>query len=393
MTKKILRKIRNILEQILFDLFSLLPYKNTILFESEGDYSDNTFALYDYMRRNGYFEEKYRAVWLVAHPENSKDGCICVSKYSKYLNLTRLYYLATSRYYILDHCNVLRNMKSRRGQEIYNLFHGCTFKAKKGVIGEAKSPERFLTVTGDFWKHIMSEFIQCDESVVHVLGYPRNDYFFMDNKEILSKWDKLHNWNQFNKVILWMPTFRKSSNAILSEDYYQGATGLPILEKISDLVELNEILKAKNSLLVFKVHHLQSDYEAFKRHYSNIQILKDDDIISCGAQLYQIVTLADILITDYSSISNDYLLLNRPMIFTLDDYENYRGSRGFSIDDPALYFPGPHVFNKDELLAALKETITGKADMFKKQREDLLSVMHKYNDGDSSKRIVEFIGL
>lgn len=386
------RKIKISIEQLLLDVLYLFPYKNTVLFESEGDFSDNTYALYDYLKKNGYFESKYRAVWLVDNVKTGRDDCICIKKNTKFPNLKRLYYIATSRNYIYDHKNVLRDYRKRKGQTIFNLFHGCAFKTVKGLAGRSRSPESFLTVTGDMWTHLLAEFVGCDEGIVKSLGYPRNDYFFTDNTSALRSWNEKHDWSGYNKTILWMPTFRKSNSKALSEDYYKGDTGLPILEKVSDLIELNELLAAKNSLLVFKVHHLQSDYEAFKMKFSNICILKDEEIISCGAQLYQIVALTDALITDYSSIFNDYLLLDRPMIFTLDDYEEYRRSRGFSIDDPAEYCPGDHVYDKDQLFHAINDVLDGK-DKFREDREKVTPLMHKYKDGNSSKRITEFIGL
>ena len=390
MKDSFLHKIKIHVEQIMLFLFSLIPLKNTILFESEGDFSDNSYAFFEFLKVEGYFKCKYKPVWLVDKAKN--DQIICVPKHTRLPNFRRLYYMATSKYYIFDHCNVMKEFKIRKNQRIINLFHGCTFKTTKGLVEKAKSAENMMTVTGDFWKSIMADFVQCKESIVISLGYPRNDYFFEHNEKTLEEWNNKHKWSNFKKVILWMPTFRKSYSSVLSEDYYTGDTGLPILEKNTDLEELNDYLKEKMALMVFKVHHLQSDYKAFRKQYSNIQILKDEDIISCNVQLYQIITLADVLITDYSSISNDFLLLNRPIIFTLDDYEDYRHSRGFSIDDPAQYFPGYHIFNKMELFLAIDEVIEG-VDTYAEVRKKILPIMHKYQDGNSSKRIASYIGL
>ena len=164
------------------------------------------------------------------------------------------------------------------------------------------------------------------------------------------------------------------------------------MEYNKDMIDLNSLLCDLNILLVIKIHHLQLDYETFKKDYSNVQLIKDGMLISSDVQLYQMVSMTDGLITDYSSISNDYMLLDRPMIFTLDDYEEYRASRGFSVDDPAQYFPGHHVFNKEELFKAIEDIAKG-LDPYKEQRHDLLPIMHKYQDGNSCKRIVDYIGL
>ena len=388
-----LRKVKKWMERVLFRMFSLLPInKKLILFESEGDFSDNSYALYDYMKKNGYFE-KYKAVWLVKKddPLINYADYRSVPKWTHGVDIHRLYIFATSRYSIYDHSNVLADYKIRKEQIIINLFHGCTFKATKGVA-VVTDTEKFMPVTGDFWKSIMAEFVCCSSDKVVTLGYPRNDYLIMNKNNQMKQWLDDKGWKDYKKILLWMPTFRKSATINLSENYYSGETGLPILEDNNDLMDLDELLQTSNVLLVIKVHHLQLDYEAFKKDYSNIQIIKDGMLISSGIQLYQMVSMTDILITDYSSISNDYMLLDRPMIFTLDDYEEYRASRGFSIEDPAQYFPGHHVFNKEELFEAIKDVANGD-DPYKDRRHELLPIMHKYQDQYSCKRIVEYIGL
>lgn len=391
--KIILRIGKKIVEDFLFRFFCLFPInEKLILFESEGDLADNSYALYDYMKKNGYFD-KYRAVWIV----NKDEPLINYSSYETILkwthgvSLRRLYLLATCKYSICDHTNVLSNYKIRKNQVIVNLFHGCTFKRTKGGARIANT-EKFMPVTGDFWKSIMAEFVRCDRCKVISLGYPRNDYFFSNNNEKIALWEESYSLRKYSKTILWMPTFRKSTSTNLSEDYYKGETGLPIIEVKDSLGDLNELLKKLNVILIIKVHHLQLEYQAFKGLYSNIQIIKDSQLIQFGLQLYQMVSLADVLITDYSSISNDFMLLDRPMIFTLNDYDEYRCSRGFAVDDPAQYYPGHHVFNKNDLFKAIEAVCNGE-DPYKTTRRELLPVMHKFQDGNSSKRIIEYIGL
>ncbi len=56
----------------------------------------------------------------------------------------------------------------------------------------------------------------------------------------------------------------------------------------------------------------------------NLHILEDNYLRDKRLDLYEVVNAADLLITDYSSIYFDYLLLDRPIIFTPLDLEEYR---------------------------------------------------------------------
>ena len=71
-----------------------------------------------------------------------------------------------------------------------------------------------------------------------------------------------------------------------------------------------------------------------------------------------LLAAADALITDYSSVMFDYVLLDRPMIYYVPDYDDYvHHARGtyFSLAEVA---PGPLAFTEEELFAALRELDT-----------------------------------
>lgn len=392
MGKRVLSAVKHKLCNVIFVFFSLLPYRDMILFESEGDFSDNTYAFYDYLVKQGRISH-YKAVWLVDYPRKWKgrQDCEVIKKYPKGISLKRLLYLATCRYYIYDHCNVLGQFPVRKEQVICNLWHGCAFKRTKVVDITSKNTMTFLIITGEFWRKIMAEFVQCSPEKAHVLGHPRNDYLFEKNGHAIELL-KNKGWNQKDKVFFWMPTFRTSSTQELSENYYKGITGLPIIYTQDDILELDTFLRLKGAFLVFKVHHLQLDYPILKEKFSNIIILKDDEIQEYGLQLYQMIALADALVTDYSSVSVDYMLTDRPIIYTLEDYEDYKGSRGFSFQNPIDYFPGHHVYEKMQLFNAMDDIIKGN-DPYSSDRKKILPIMHRYLDGKSCERIARFLSL
>ena len=98
---------------------------NRIVLESEGDLSDNAYAFYDELRRSGSLA-RYQVVWLVDHvaEARSKVGphTRCCVKRPASFRPVRSYLLATCRWYLYDHCNMMASLKKRPGQTGLPLF-------------------------------------------------------------------------------------------------------------------------------------------------------------------------------------------------------------------------------------------------------------------------------
>ena len=381
---------------IIYDFCKLIPINtHLIVFESDGDLCDNSYAFYDYLRHNGFLKI-YKAVWLVDDVERAKankfERTDYVIKNPTGVECKRAFYLATCKWYLYDHCNMLKSLNKRKGCISINLWHGCSFKRGKGEDGSYIKGTNKILITGEVFIETQMDAFKCGADKFIDIGYPRNDYLFKAIGELQIEFGKSLGFEKYKKVFLWMPTFRKCDNSSLSEDYFSSATGLPILEQFDELTRFNNFLRDLNCLCVFKVHHLQSEMPVYKHSYSNIILLKDDDIKQFGLQLYQVLPLMNCLITDYSSIATDYMLLNRPIIYTLDDYEDYKNSRGFFPNDPIGYFVGYHASDETMLRSAIREVANG-IDKYAIERKKMLPNMHTWPDGNSSKRIVEYLNL
>lgn len=388
------RRVIKFYNNILFMKYKNLPIdEHSIVLESEGDCCDNAYALFDYMKKTGYVG-KYKIIWLVDHPENFSDELnvkfVKKNIYEKFSART-VKALRTCKWYIYDHCNLMAEHEKRDGQRISYLCHGYAgFKAAKGGTAfDFKADEEFTTgeipVQGCIDWHGTN-------AKKYILGFSRLDYFYNYKEEYKVLSQQLISKDDFIKVLLWMPTFRQSFNKELSEDYFVNETGLPLFSTTKSIDDFNEFLKLINTKIVLKIHHLQAGLKIFTKSYSNIQFLKDEDVSNSGLQLYQFVPIFDALITDYSSISTDYFLLDKPIIYILDDIEEYKKSRGLYPENALDYMPGDHVYNIDKLKVAI-ERILNDEDVFRNQRNALISQFHTYQDGNASKRILDHLGI
>lgn len=389
----VLKKFTN---SFVFYLSRCLPLnKNLIVLESEGDFSDNSEALYNYMKNNNYLR-KYKVVWLVDNKKcfNNTNNTVFVSKKFGRPLFRAMYYLARCGYYIYDHNNLLQygRLKKRRGQSVIYMSHGTAFKDGKSEDPSASEYFDNVVTLGKMSTQIICHFWGCPIRKALELGETREDYYKSDLTSTESSLDKFYSFSKFNKVILWMPTFRKSNNPRISEDYLSNETGLPILNCKQDLDDLNNFLKEKNLCILLKLHHLQAKLPSFNKNYSNIFVIRDSDLNKINVKLYQFIALTDALITDYSSISVDYLPLNRPIIYTLDDYDDYNKSRGIYPQNARDYMPGDHVVNVHELKNAINNVAYNR-DEYKTKRQNVKNLFYKYEVGNTSKRILDYLEI
>ena len=113
----------------------------------------------------------------------------------------------------------------------------------------------------------------------------------------------------------------------------------------------------------------------------------------------ELLVCADVLITDYSSIFFEYLLLDRPIVFFVPDYEDYARDRGFYLDFDSL--PGHIVKNNniDEAVRILYNAIGGDKQEKDAANESQMRVLRqKFReqymsacDGHATERIVKEI--
>lgn len=149
------------------------------------------------------------------------------------------------------------------------------------------------------------------------LGYPRNDHLVAGAPPPDALVDvALHDRLREQLVVGYFPTFRDDSMSIPG--------GAPVVGHVA------EIVGRQGAVLLFKAHDA-----------SRVDIDANDSLVVLphDADLNAYLGLCDVVVTDYSSVASDFLLLSRPIVLFVPDLDNYATTRGFALD-PREYLPG-----------------------------------------------------
>lgn len=270
-----------------------------------------------------------------------------------------------------------------------NLWHGIPFKGM-GLMNLSKSDnigfiqDDYFISTSNFNSTAINACIGLKKENYVITGYPRNDYLFNQNGK--ENVEKLIGRKIDKKIILYMPTYIDTAGNNHREKNMLG------IEEFN-YIKFNEFLKLNNYFLILKIH--PNEEERFSEIYSeyesdNIFLLKSKQLERNSMDLYKIVNAVDLLLTDFSSIYFDFLLLDRPIVFIPSDLEIHRNTRSFLYEPYDFWTPGPKCSQQSELEFEIIKSLTEK-DYFKKEREMISKIVHKYNDGNSSERVINLI--
>ncbi len=387
-------------------VFMKLKLKDRIIFRSGPekagdlwDFADNARALFEYMLENQY-NQKYELIWAVGdinkylYLEDYENVKVISYRDEKARGLLKSfvyqYYLYTAKFFFFtDTCTWLRFRRS--GQVLVNLWHGCGFKNRKNKTEPTGPHYDYMTVTSQKYADIHADIFGCKKEQMLITGLAKQDWLFHPANGELSD---LLNIKPCKKNIFWLPTFRRTISGLerLNESYVTSITELPVLTTLEDLYEIDKWLGSNDVFLFVKLHPNQPYIKQEYVRYNNMKIMTHDEFMILNIPINRLLAKSDALISDYSSVAVDYMLLDKPIAFTLDDIEEYETSRGFVFSDVKNYLPGKMITTKDNFLDFMKEIIEEK-DVEQNKRKQLLEVMHKYQDDKNCLRILETIGV
>lgn len=260
------------------------------------------------------------------------------------------------------------------GVPLKSLFYADAGESEKNLKDIRRMIDRtsFLIVASKLESALLTECMLIDPRKILVTGHPRNDILIRNEKSNLKK--ILGNMIKNNKIILYCPTYRRGAKTKF----------FPFDDL--DWDHLNQFLKENNALILIR-GHVYNKLDKFADIFTERIIDFSFDVCN---NVNSILADVDILITDYSSIYIDYLILNRPCIFIPYDLEDYDKDRGLLLDDYDFWTPGEKVLTYSEFILSLKNLISGN-DTYQKKRIDICNQFHYYKDGKSCERVFELI--
>lgn len=338
--------------------------KNRITFMSlEHDYLSKDFKrLHEELSRTADYE--LRTILFKYEPTIWGNLRYCVAC------VRQLFYVQTSGLVIIDYNNfVVSRFPHRDTVKVLQVWHATGALKKFGnAVPRAYKIKNYdyAIVNSAFFKPIFGQAFDLQEDRIIVTGIPNNDQNF-DTDMVAQKRHRLRQKYQLPEgktVITYAPTFRGQMGTTFEEINVD-------LSRICD--ELGE-----DYILLYKAHPLitNSHFEA----NPNI-IFVEDELIS------SLFCVTDLLISDYSSLTIDWMLFDKPTIAYVPDLVTYEAQTGLTIDY-LQDFPGTVVQDEAQLSREILQMTTEK-DALKRQlfREK----MYQYQDGHATQRVTHLI--
>lgn len=229
----------------------------------------------------------------------------------------------------------------RIGMDMYKHV-GLLRKLYCSYVQRISRADMHLALSDSFADIMESAFYAKRDGII-LAGYPRNasfydpDYICRTRNKVLKLLNRERLISDDLKIITYMPTFRDKTAQVFS------------FEEMASNSRLKQILEEYNAVIVQKAHFVSYERNRSANEVSTDRILSMNEI---SAQ--ELLAATDLLVTDYSSCFFDYLVLDRPIIHYIYDYQYYVS------EDRGVYYKVEEVMcgdtpeNVDQLLDALE---------------------------------------
>lgn len=285
--------------------------------------------------------------------------------------------LLRSRYLVCN-SNFLPFFVKRPGQIFVNTWHGTPLKMLGLDIDQpvklSTNTQRnfniadYIPLSGEYERRNIVEAYGGAgiKDNVREVGAPRLDLTLSADRDALLRQLGIE---AGLKIILYAPTWRGSIASVSAE----------IDDQVDAIKELKDKVGEDYHLFV-SLHHLTR---------SRVKDLGVEvDYVPDSIDINEFLQCVDVLVSDYSSITIDYLIVDRPVVLYVPDYEKYRNERGLYLDINRL--PCEICFDVADLPGLVREARRPSA--FKPFDEHVASAIPLSGGGASRKLIEEVLG-
>ncbi|MDT8415193.1 MAG: CDP-glycerol glycerophosphotransferase family protein [Flavobacteriaceae bacterium] len=248
------------------------------------------------------------------------------------------------------------------GNEVPHYLRGVKVQVFHGLAGEKKSHfkirhyfDLYLTQGSYFTNRFLKLKEKYKDFEVIETGWSKFDIYWSNPKKYQPVKEALLKKYQAEKILLYAPTFSPS------------LTSAPFLKE-----EIKRLAENKNYLILIKFHDLMGkelieDYIKLAESIDNVRFESERNIT-------KYLMMADLLISDTSSVIYEFLLLDKPVL-------TFKNISAQILWDNRLTY--------DRLAESVAENL--QKDAFKPQRKIISDTYHPYKDGHSAQRMVDAV--
>lgn len=319
--KRLIIFLGKIFLNFIYLFFKVFPTKKQIVYISMQ--SDNKSL--DFKLLSEKIEKRDSTIKQVFLCKKMKSGLEKTTDYISYVfnmisySFKAMYYLSTSRLCITEsYCVPISILKHKKQLKIIQIWHASGAVKKFGYQildkGEGKASRiakamcmhknyDYVIAPSEETKKVFSEAFNISQEKIIKLGLPRLEYISDPKYDRTEEFYKDYPNYRNKKIILYVPTFRKGKNI--------------------DLTEIkNYNLDKYKYRMIIRLHPLEN------------ASIPDECDINSKYSTYDLIKIADYIITDYSILSVEASLLNKPIFLYLYDLDDYNKNRGLNIDLP-----------------------------------------------------------
>ena len=329
---KILILLYKYIASFIYNIFKIKKTKNKLLLLSR----QSTEIPLDFSLLKKEFEENNIKVKYISTKYNK--GIINFIRYS-FNFLLSLYHLADSKYCVIDgYLPQISTLKHKEDLKVLQIWHALGAIKKFGFQSLDKKEGRkqelanmlnmhknytYISSPSKNTSQIYEKAFATDKKQIKIIGMPRVDYLLKmkENKNEDKEIYKDYPYLKEKKTIVYVPTFRKKSKIKY--------------EELINIVDKNEFN------LIIRLHPLDKN------------IIPVENSISRKYNTYDLLNIADYIVTDYSAIMLEASILNKPLYLYVYDYNKYKKNRGLNID-LKKELKKAIVYNETELINKIK---------------------------------------